>query len=183
MATVEALVTLEEFAAMPDNGVRTELVRGRIIKVPPPGYLHGQIVIEIASLLRAVVKRLGLGRVIGGDSGIITHRNPDTLRGADVAYYSAAKIPPEGQKKGYPNLPPDLVIEVRSPSDRGTEIVRKVEEYLAVGVLIVVVLDPDTRSAHMFEADRPTRVLGPDDTLTFPDLLGDFAVVVGQIFE
>ncbi len=183
MATVETLVTLEEFAAMPDNGVPTELVLGRIIRVPPPKHPHGRICFKVAWFIGNHVIDRGLGELATNDSGVVTHRNPDSVRGADVAYYSTAKIPPIDQPIGYPELPPDLVVEVRSPSDRWVEMVRKAAEYLEAGVLVVVVLDPATRSAHVFEPDSPVRVLGPDDTLTFPELLGDFAVPVARIFD
>ena len=183
MATVAALLTAEEFAALPNDGPSTELVRGEIIEVPPTKFLHGLVCAEISFLLASAARQLGSGRVIGNDSGVITQRNPDSVRGPDVAFYSAAKVPPVEQRKGYPAIPPDLVVEVRSPSDRWAKLVQKAGEYLDAGVLVVVLLDPDARSAHVFEADRAPRVLGPEDTLTFPDLLGDFAVVVGRIFD
>ncbi len=183
MAIADALLTVEEYTALPDAGQRTELVRGRIVEVPPPGYVHGKICVEMIFLLTLVVKRQGSGQVVGNDSGIITQRDPDSLRGADVAYLRSGESSSRSRRtQGYPSLPPDLVVEVRSPSDRWSELLQKAAEYLAAGVLVVVLLDPDTRSAHVFEADRPKRVLGPEDTLTVPDLLGDFAVVVGRIF-
>jgi len=183
MATATALLTIEEYLALPDTGTPTELVRGRIIEVPPPQPLHCMICCEFARVLANHVVERRLGRVMTNDSGVITHRNPDSLRGADVAFYRAAKLPPIANWTGYFDFPPDLVVEVRSPSDRWSEMVHKAGEYLAAGVLVVVLLDPDTRSAHVFEADRAPRVFGPQDTLTFPDLLGDFAVVVGRIFD
>ena len=185
MATAEALalVTIEQYAAMPDEATRSELVEGRIIEVPPPRYLHGRICARISRLIGNHVADEALGEVVTNDSGIITRRDPDTVRGADVAFYSAPKVPPSDQVSGYPAIPPDLVVEVPLTSDRWADLLTKAAEYLAAGVLVVVVLDPDTRSAHVFEADRPNRVLGPDDVMTFPDLLGDFAVVVGRIFD
>ena len=182
MAIAESLLTVEEYTALPDPGQRTELVRGRIVAVPPPGFEHGKICVEMIFSLTLVVKGQGSGQVVGNDSGVLTQRDPDSLRGADVAYYGPAKAQRIGRTQGYPESPPDLVVEVRSPSDRWREVLAKVLEYLSVGVPIVVVLDPDTRSAHLFEGDQPPRKLGPEDTLTFPDLLGDFAVVVERIF-
>ena len=85
--------------------------------------------------------------------------------------------------EGLLRLPPDLVIELRSPSDRWSEMMEKVGEYLQACVLVVVVLDPATRSVHIFEADKAPRMLGPDDTLTFPELLNDFSVRVGILIS
>ena len=185
MATAleSALMTLAEFAAMPNVGPQTELVRGKVIELPPTNFIHGLVCVEIGTLLSIAAKQLESGRVIGNDSGVITHRNPDSVRGPDVAYYSNAKIPPADQWRGYPDLPPDLVVEVRSPSDRWPMMLEKAAEYLAASVLVVVILDPNTRSAHLFDADQPPRVLGPDDNLTFPSLLESFNVRVGSIFQ
>ena len=183
MASVEALVTLEEFGAMPDNGHRTELVRGRIIEMPPPNFEHGAIRNEIAFHLTLAVKRQDIGRVLSNDAGVITEKNPDSVRGPDVAFYRNAKVLASGDRKRYADLPPDLVVEVRSPSDRWSKVVQKASEYLGAGVVVVVVLDPDTRSAHVFEDNRAPQIIGPDDTLAFPDLLGDFSLRVGLIFE
>ena len=49
MATAEALLTAREFGRMPDDGRRVELVRGRIIESPPPGFLPGLVCIQTAS--------------------------------------------------------------------------------------------------------------------------------------
>jgi hypothetical protein len=47
----------------------------------------------------------------------------------------------------------------------------------------VVVLDDDRRSAHVFGADGTNRMLGVDDELTLPDILGDFRVDVRRLFD
>ena len=182
MVTATALMTLKEFAALPDDEGRTELVRGRVIEMPPPGSRHGLVCSRFSRVLGLFVTDRRLGEVLN-ESGVITHRDPDSVRGPDITFYSAAKLPPLDQWEGYLDVAPDLVVEVRSPTDRWAMMVQKAAEYLAAGVLIVVILDPDTRSAHIFDADRPTRVLGSDDTLTFPGLLEGFAVRVGSIFE
>ena len=44
-------------------------------------------------------KRADLGRVVTNDSGIVTQRDPDTVRGADVAYYSYARLPKGGSTR------------------------------------------------------------------------------------
>jgi Uma2 family endonuclease len=184
MATVEEqLLTLEEYGQMPDDGRRTELVRGRIIELTRPTYLHGLICVEIIFALRAWLKDRELGRVISNDSGIITDRDPYTLRGADVAYYSYGRIPRGTHPSKYPDVPPEIVIEVRSPSDRWKDIHEKIAEYLAIGVSIVCVIDPDLQTAWLYYPDQPDRIVGPDGELTFPECLPDFSVAMRSLFE
>jgi Uma2 family endonuclease len=183
MATAESLMTAEEFGRMPDDGRRTELVRGSIIELPPPRSRHGKICNKVGRLLGNFADDRDLGHVLNNDSGIVTARGPDTVRGADVAFYSYERMPKDSIPETYPEVAPELVIEVRSPTDRWPDIHTKVAEYLNAGVLVVCVLDYETQSAHLAFPDRPNRTLGPDDELTFPECLPDFRVVVRSLFE
>jgi Uma2 family endonuclease len=183
MATAEALMTAEEFGLRPDPGYPEELVRGRIIAMPPPDRRHGKICGQAYYLLRQHVDAHDLGHLMTNDSGIITERDPDTVRGADVAFYSYARLPRGPLPAGYGPEVPELVIEVRSPGDSWREVLLKVTEYLEAGVLKVVVLDPRSRNAHIFAADEEPMVLGPEDELTVPELLGDFRVAVHRFFD
>jgi Uma2 family endonuclease len=183
MATAEALMTAEEFGRRPDPGHPEELVRGMIIEMTPPDRRHGYVCGQAYFLLRLFVNERDLGRVLSNDSGIITERDPDTVRGADVAFYSYERLPREPLSAGYGPEVPELVVGVRSTHDRWRNIHEKVTEYLVAGVLVVVVLDPDSRSAHVFGADQPPRTLGPEEKLTLPGLLEGFSASVGRFFE
>jgi Uma2 family endonuclease len=151
--------------------------------MPPPDRRHGYVCGQAYFLLRLFVKDHDLGRVLCNDSGVITERDPDTVRGADVAYYSYARIPKGPLKAGYGPEVPELVFEVRSTHDRSRDVLEKVLEYLDAGVLVVVVLDPELRLAHVFGPDALPRVLGTDEELTFPGLLEGFSARVGSFFE
>lgn len=179
----ETILTAEEFGRRPDPGYPEELVRGRIVDKPPPDRRHGYVCGEAYYLLRQFVGERTLGRVLSNDSGVITERNPDTVRGADVAYYSYERLPKGPLPKGYGPEVPELVIEVRSAGDRWAEILEKVTEYLRSEVQVVVVLDPEALVAHLFTSDQAPRTLVASDELTFPGLLDGFRVLVGRFFE
>lgn len=83
-----SLITGEELAAMGDIG-RTELVKGKIITLMPTGHPHGFYEINFATFLNVFVRKHKLGRVLGGEVGVYTHRHPDTVRGVDVAFISS----------------------------------------------------------------------------------------------
>ncbi len=183
MATAEALMTAEEFGRRPDPGYPEELVQGRIIGMPPPDRKYGYVCGQEYYILRLFVDEYDLGRVMSNDSGVITERDPDTVRGADVAYYSYARLPKGPLPTGYGPEVPELVIEVRSANDSWREILEKVAEYLRAGVLTVVVLDPKPQTAHVFGPTDPPRPLGLEDELVLPSILEGFRVRVGRFFE
>jgi Uma2 family endonuclease len=182
-AAVPTLMTAAEFARRPDPGHPEELVRGRIVPMPPPTRRHGQICSKSVRIFGNFAEEHDLGQILSNDSGVITEQGPDTVRGADVAFYSYNRISRGPLPADYGEVPPELVVEARSPSDRWPKILTKVAEYLNAGVLAVVVLDDDSRTALLCLADQAPRRLGPDDELTIPDILPGFAVPVRRFFE
>ena len=183
MATAEALMTAQEFGQRPDPGYPEELVQGRVVGMPPPDRRHGYVCSKAARIFGSVVEEHDLGRVMSNDSGVITKRDPDTVRGADVAYYSYARLPKGPLPTGYGPEVPELIVEVRSANDGWREILEKVTEYLRAGVLMVVVLDPKPQTAHLFGPTDPPCTLGPEDELVLPRILEGFRVRVGRFFE
>lgn len=185
MATVldSTLLTADEFLHLPDGGAATELVRGRIVEMNRPHTSHGYFMAAITSLLRNHVREHDLGRVVTGDAGVVTERDPDTVRGPDVAFYSYQRIPKGPLPPGYWPVAPELVVEIRSADDRWKSIIQKSGEYLAAGVLTVAVVDPEALRVHLLSADREVAILNRDDELTFPDILPAFSIKVSQLFE
>jgi Uma2 family endonuclease len=183
MAIAEALLTAEEFWLLANNGQPLELVRGRIVPMNMPAPRHGQICSKIDRIVGNFAEDHDKGHVVTNDSGVVTERNPDTVRGADVAFYSYDKVPRGPLPEGYLPVVPDLAFEVKSPGDSWPEIEAKVEEYLKAGVLVVCVFDPGTQTAHVYYADKPKRVFQADDDLVLPEILGnDFRVPVRRFF-
>lgn len=184
MATTDFLLTAEQFAALPDTfGGPVELVKGEIVKMNVPAPRHGLLCARIVYHLFSYLDQHAIGRVTCNDSGVITERNPDTVRGADVAYYSHERVPPGPFPAGYLEVAPELVFEIHSPSDRWSAAHAKIADYLGAGVQSVCVLDDRTRAMHVFHADRPAQNLSEDEELTLPEILPGFAVRVGKFLE
>src|SRR3954454_19344046 len=106
----QSLLTAEQYALLPDNARPTELVRGKIIEFNIPYPAHGHICSNACVILYEFAERHGLGHVVSNDSAVITERNPDTVRGADVSFYSYARVPRGRLPKGYLPVPPEVVI-------------------------------------------------------------------------
>jgi Uma2 family endonuclease len=115
---------------------------------------------------------------------VITQRNPDTVRGPDVAYFSFQRLPPGRlPRRGYLDVATDLAVEVKSVFDCWNEINDKIEGYFKAGVLVVCVVDPDTDSVQVHEPDKPMRVVECDKELLLPEVLPGFRVSVLEFFE
>lgn len=178
------LLTIAEYLRLPTNGRKTELVRGRVIEVTPPSIFHGYVCGNIAGILREFVLADALGRVMSNDSGVVTERDPDTLRGADVMYYSFARLPPGPlPEAGYGDKAPDLAFEVVSPSDRWSEVLGKVTEYLTAGVTAVCVVNPRDRTVTVYRDRQNPEPVAADAELTLPDVLPGFRVPIRRFFE
>jgi Uma2 family endonuclease len=183
MATVTSLMTAEEYMALPDSFEGpTELVRGELVAMPPARPRQGEICAQIVYLLRKHLEDYPIGRVVSNDSSMVTERNPDTVRGPDVAYYSYERVPKGPLPEGLLSASPELVFEVRSPSDRWSALHTKTAEYLNANVKAVCVVDEETRTAHVFYADREPKVFTAADELNLPEILGDFRMKVERIF-
>lgn len=177
----ERLLTAEEYAALPDDR-RTELVKGKVVEMPQPGFQHGNVQAEIAFLLRLFTKERDLGRVLT-ESGVITRRDPDTVHGPDVSFYSYERVPKESVPRPYAEVAPEIVFEVRSPDDRRGEVLQKAGEYLGAGALaVVVVVDPARRSAVLYGADDSIAILNVEDLLRLPPPLADWTPRVADFF-
>jgi Uma2 family endonuclease len=149
-----------------------------------PSSRHGWLCVRIARLLANYVDDRDLGYVFGNDAGMITERDPDTVRGPDVSYFSYSRIPKGADLEGYAEVAPEVVCEVRSPRDRWSKMLRRVSEFLNAGVLSVYVVDPKKESVTVFDADsdQPSRTLSGEEELTFPEPLSGLRFSVRQVF-
>ena len=160
MSTVgHKLLTAEEFFDLPSpsDGTVLELVRGEVVAMPGPGFEHGEIQGNAYFQIKAFLKQNPVGRVVV-ESGTVTERNPDTVRGPDVSYYSKERLPLDQRVIKYHDQPPDLCVEVVSPSNTKRRLRDKIREYFFSGVRMVWILDPEDRSVTVFVA--------PDEGLT-----------------
>jgi Uma2 family endonuclease len=161
-----------------------ELLEGKLYKMPPPGPRHGEVTLNIGVILRSFVRVRELGRVMVGDPGFILRRDPDSVRGPDVAYVSYERHPAnEDLPSRYIELAPDLAVEVVSPSQTRTYVDEKAAAWLAAGVITVWVVDPRTNQVAVHRAGQAPTVLSSDDTLDGSPALPGFTCRVAEFFR
>jgi Uma2 family endonuclease len=175
------LISGEELARMGDLG-RCELIDGRIVRMSPANYRHGGIELRIAAALHSFVHPRGLGRVLTGDVGVYTRRDPDRVRGADVLFITHETLA-RHPGTAFLKVAPELIVEVLSPEDRAMDTTQKLREYFAIGVRLVWVVDPAARVVFTHRSVTDVRELKEGDPLTGGDLLPGFEVPVAEIFE
>ncbi len=175
-------MTVEEFFKLHGSESNVDLVRGQVVRYPMPGAKHGHVCMNAGVVLAHFVRESKLGRVMSNDT--LIRIAPETTRGADVCYVSYGKFPREQKlPDGVLEIAPDLVIEVRSPSDLWTDALGKMLDYLRIGVPVVVILDPKTESASVFRSGTRQETFEKNQTLTIPDVLPGFEVPVARFFE
>lgn len=181
-AAPPVLLTAEAFLAT-GREPRSELVQGRIVEMTPPGFRHGSICSRLIRKLGRYLDDHDIGHLVSNDAGIITQRGPDTVRGPDVALFLYERLAKEDEPVGYPSVSPNLVFEVMSPTDRMSDVMEKVAEYLRSDVTVVCLVDPARREVEVFHEDAPLEHFGLEETLTIPDVLPQFELPLRALFS
>jgi Uma2 family endonuclease len=175
-------MTADELLAMPDDGIRRELVEGELREMTPAGWQHGRIAGNIAGELRAYVRAHRLGVMATAEASYRLSADPDTVRVPDVSFVRQGRVDEIGDPTGYWPGAPDLAFEVISPNDRYTEVRAKVDEYLVAGTPMVVLVDPQNREVIVFRPSIGRLELAEDDVLDGGDVVPGWKLPVREIF-
>jgi Uma2 family endonuclease len=178
------LLTAADLAALPSElpsgTVRYELHHGLFVTLPPHEDVHGAVESNLATELKVQGELLGHGKARSGDVGIVLARNPGDVDGADAVFITNARLPIRRSPEGYLETIPELIVEVRSKNDSLAALERKAQNYLQAGAVVVWVVDPINRNVVEYRQGVASRTYAEDDTLTVPDLIPGFAVVVRE---
>ena len=181
MTTKQKLLTAEELLLMPRDGSRYELIRGVLTQKMPTGDLHRIAVSRIDTALSVWADDNDYGSVGAGEPGYRLDRDPDTVRAPDVVWTAPGRIP-EGTQ-GYPELAPDLAVEVKSPGNSNPEMASKAAMWLSYGSREVWVADPETTTVTRHKLNTAPVILGEDDILDGGELLPGFSSPVWRLFR
>ena len=178
MATTSALMTVEQYSALPEpEGGRYELRHGVPVKVSFPKPEHWEIQQRLADLL----KPLAAGRGPVGTEMAFRPLPEYEVWSADVAFVTQSRYDrrPSGD---YLHRSPELVIEVLSPSNTADEMNDREAICLENGCLEFWVVDPKRKTVKVSTPDRHTitYIEGEKIPLTIP-AAGELAV--SEIFS
>lgn len=178
MSTTTHLMTAEELFNLNDDSHRHELIQGELLTMPPPGFEHGRVVANLTALLHQHVKTNKLGNVCT-EAGYKLESDPDTVLGPDVSFVSRERT--GNDPNAYYPGPPDLAVEVLSPSDRRARVEWKTDVWISLGAKSVWVVNPKRRTVEVVRATGERTLLHESDYLVDDTVLG-FRVAVSEIF-
>nr|MDQ3045133.1 Uma2 family endonuclease [Chloroflexota bacterium] len=164
MATTR-LMSADDLLQLAGEGERFELIRGELQHVSPSGMRSSVIGLRIASRLARFVDTNKLGLVTAADGGYVIERDPATVLAPDIGFVRASRLLAGSLPEGYFPGPPDLAVEVLSPTDRPGDVARKVALYHAAGVAQVWRVDPRARTNTVSQPEGEPRVLTETDVL------------------
>jgi Uma2 family endonuclease len=152
---------------------------GTILIMPNTGGETGDRNSEINYQLRAWNKQHRLGRIF--DSSTAFRLPSSAVCSADSAFVTAERwqaLTNEERKK-FPPLCPDFIIELRSPTDSVTALKKKInEDWMAAGCQLAWLIDPDAETVYIFRAD------GSEEELHgFDAILSGEAILPGLTFQ
>ena len=150
--------------------------------MPGAGFEASDLAQWIGMLIGAFVRPRRLGKVTGADGTYILAHNPQTVVVPDVAFVRWDRLPERDQRKWYFPLPPDLVVEVVSPTDEPGDIAKKRDLYRRAGVPLVWWVDPGRRTVAVFRNGELVAELGEGNDLDGGNVLPGFRLPVAEIF-
>jgi Uma2 family endonuclease len=158
---------------------RMELVDGNIVVMSPSGYESDEVATEVARVLSNWVRPRKLGRVTGAGAGFELPNS--NVRAPDVSFVLADRL--RLSPRSYAELAPDLMVEVKSPSDTLKSLRDKIKDFLAQGTRVGILINPEKHKLEIYRADSEPIILGDSDVLTVPDLLPGWEVAVSDLWS
>jgi Uma2 family endonuclease len=171
------LEDLETFQTQHPNH-RLELVNGKVIVMSPSSFESDEVAAEVVAQLRNWVRPRQLGRVTASSAGF---RLPNRdVRAPDASFVAAERL--KRSPRAFAELAPDLMVEVKSPTDTLEELETKIQEFLSLGTRVGILLNPETQTAMVYRPGQGAIILTNEDVLTVAELLPGWQVPVADLW-
>lgn len=186
---IKKRISYEEYLRMPETNLRYEIVDGEMIMSPAPTSEHQWFIKNLIVKLDPFVNRKKLGVILPSPVDVLIRKSPLKTRQPDLLFLSAERtgITGRAQLRDMPiiEVPPDIVVEVLSPSDRRGVLRNKLQDYIKIGVRECWLISPEAETAEVLklspEGAKRIHLFGAGDTLR-SDALPGFKMKVDDIF-
>ncbi|MDJ0730728.1 MAG: Uma2 family endonuclease [Crocosphaera sp.] len=174
-------ITLKEFLALPETKPAKEYINGKIIQKPMPKGKHSTIQTELSTAINLTLKSQKIARAFSelrctfGDRSIVP----------DITILQWNKIPRDdnGEIADSFYLAPDWVIEILSPEQSQTKVVKNILSCLDNGTQMGWLIDPNDKCVFVyFSQHKPLLFEAETDILPVPDFANSFHLTIGKLF-
>ncbi|MEC4815455.1 MAG: Uma2 family endonuclease [Scytonema sp. PMC 1069.18] len=179
--TPAKLLTLDEFLKLPETKPASEYIDGQIIQKPMPQGKHSTIQTELSTNINAIVKPQHIARAFSelrctfGGRSIVP----------DVSVFTLDRIPRDenGEIANVFQASPDWTIEILSPDQSQTKVVKNILHCLKYETQIGWLIDPDEQTVFVYLSQQQVQVFDePQQQLPVPLFAHDFVITVGDLF-
>ncbi|MBP0020305.1 MAG: Uma2 family endonuclease [Cyanobacteria bacterium SBLK] len=181
VSTLTKPLTLEEFLQQPETKPASEYIDGQIIQKPMPSVEHSAIQGDLVSFINAALRSKKIARAFPelrcnfGDRAIVP----------DVSVYTWEKISrnENGKVAGVVAIAPDWLIEILSPEQSQTKVIKKIVHALKYDTQMGWLINPYEESILVYSPDKPTEIFDePDLVLPVPEFAKELELTVGDLF-
>lgn len=172
---------LDELEGRMPERIRWRLINGELFMAGPSGGLHGLICANLMGLLGCYRRETNAGSAFGAETGFVLTRKPDTVLAPDASFITIDRAGLITEK--FIDGPPDLAVEVISPSQSAPNATEKAEQWLELGAQMVWLVWPRKRCVTVHEASKPDRTLGPGDHIDGIGFMPGFACSIDDILD
>jgi Uma2 family endonuclease len=185
-------VAVDDLLSWPDDGRRYEVVEGVLVRVAGSGARAATVARRLAARLGDYADEHDLGIVTGAD-GVFKFPHAETGLLPDVGFLAAMRADQITDSDKPIPFPPDLAVEVASPSQSAADLAAKVQRYLIGGTALVWVFRPEREAVEVwrprdlrprYQDMRAGTILqaAGDDTLDGEDVVHGFSCPVAPLF-
>ena len=176
--TINNLEKIEQILKDDDNDYQIELQEGNILIMGPSDIESSEIGAEFIRLLGNWIKPRRLGRIFDSSGGFIM---PNTdLRAPDVSFVSAQRL--KRTVRDFGNLVPDLVVEIKSKTDRVIKLENKLKLFLELGAKVGILINPDELTVTVYRPGGKVILLTEDDKLTVDELFPGWEIAISELW-
>jgi Uma2 family endonuclease len=176
--TIDNLEKIEQILKDDDNDYQIELQEGNILIIGPSDIESSEIGAEFIYLLKLWTNPRKLGRIFDSSGGFIM---PNTdLRAPDVSFVSAQRL--KRTVRDFGNLVPDLVVEIKSKTDRVSKLEDKLKLFLELGAKVGILINPDELTVAVYRPNGKITLLTEDDKLTVSELFPGWEIAISELW-
>jgi Uma2 family endonuclease len=178
LMTVKDLQTVQSTLDNAGLDYQLELQEGKIQIVGPSDIISSEITARLIAMLYVWVSPRRLGRIFDSAGGFIM---PDrNLKAPDVSFVRASRL--KKSVRYFGELVPDLVVEIKSQSDRIKPLQEKIEKFIELGAQVGILIDPDELTVTVYRPTGEPILLQDEDILRIPELFPGWELNISELW-